>query len=314
MTANATTAISRPHSVHRDGVVIMLVSAVTFSTAGLFTKGVTADAWSVIFWRGLFAAAFMAVYIVQRRGFSHEILRMGWPGVVVTIVSTAGMMAFITSFKLTTIANASLIYATGPFLSAGLAWFWLRERPTLAIVLASVAALGGVAIILGGSIGGGSLRGDLLALFMTLMLSVMMVIYRRYPETPAVGPMAASVVLSMPFCLTFGDPFTVEVSEIGVLAVFGLVFSVAAVTMLEGARRLPPAEASLISALETPLAPIWAWMILAELPTAYTVIGGGIILAAVFGSQAWSLRQGRAAAVALPGDALGLPSPARRAD
>ncbi|MCP4389925.1 MAG: EamA/RhaT family transporter, partial [Gammaproteobacteria bacterium] len=53
----------------------------------------------------------------------------------------------------------------------------------------------------------------------------------------------------------------------------------------EGARRLPAAETALISALETPLAPIWAFMLFAELPTRYTIVGGAIILIAVFGSQ-----------------------------
>ena len=32
----------------RLGVILMLTSATVFSTAGLFTKGVSAEAWSVI--------------------------------------------------------------------------------------------------------------------------------------------------------------------------------------------------------------------------------------------------------------------------
>ena len=38
------------------GIILLLISALVFSTAGLFTKGVAAGASEVIFWRGVFAA------------------------------------------------------------------------------------------------------------------------------------------------------------------------------------------------------------------------------------------------------------------
>ncbi len=56
----------------RSGVLLMLISALVFSTAGIFTKGVAADAWSVIFWRGLFAALFTGVYVQWNRKFYQE--------------------------------------------------------------------------------------------------------------------------------------------------------------------------------------------------------------------------------------------------
>ena len=36
------------------GVLLVAVSAFFASTAGLFSKGIAADAWSIIFWRGVF--------------------------------------------------------------------------------------------------------------------------------------------------------------------------------------------------------------------------------------------------------------------
>ena len=156
--------------------------------------------------------------------------------------------------------------------------------------VASLIAFGGVSIIVSGSLGGIHLRGDLMALWMTLMLSIIMVIYRRYPDTPAIGPSVLSCLLLLPASMILDDPFAAPVEEIPIMAAFGLVFAIASVTLAEGARRLPPAEASLISALEVPLAPIWAWMIFTELPGIYTVMGGTIILSAVFGSQVWAMR------------------------
>jgi hypothetical protein len=48
------------------GAFLVVISAITFSTAGLFTKGVEAGSWDVIFWRGFFAAAFTTVWTINR--------------------------------------------------------------------------------------------------------------------------------------------------------------------------------------------------------------------------------------------------------
>jgi len=63
------------------------------------------------------------------------------------------------------------------------------------------------------------------------------------------------------------------------------VFSAASVTLAEGAKRLPAAETALLSALETPLAPVWAWLMFSEIPAVLTLVGGAIVLLAVYGSQ-----------------------------
>ena len=110
-------------------------------------------------------------------------------------------------------------------------------------------------------------------------------IYRRYPNTPAAGPAVLLPLLLVPSGLLLSAPFSAPQHEITIMCSFGFVFAVASVTLAEGARRLPAAETALLSALETPLAPLWAFMFFVELPAAYTVIGGAIILVALFGSQ-----------------------------
>ena len=268
-----------------SGLILVFVSAVVFSTAGLFTKGVTADAWSVIFWRGLFAAGFTLIYITVKHSIEAEILQMGKPGLVAAILSAAGSAAFISAFKLTSIANVSLIYAAAPFVAAFLAWLWMRERPSVVVLLASLGAFAGVALIVGGSLGGVNLKGDVLALWMTLMMAAVIVIYRHYPKTPGPGPMTVSSVILLPIALYFGDPFTADIKEIAIMASFGLIFAIASVTLVLGARYLPSSETALISTLEAPLAIGFAWLLFTQVPAMNTVIGGVIILTCVCGSQ-----------------------------
>jgi drug/metabolite transporter (DMT)-like permease len=268
-----------------SGIILVLVSALVFSTAGLFTKGVHAGAWDIIFWRGLFAALFTTAYVIWRGSFKADFIAMGWSGWAAALVGASGTAAFIPAFKLTSIANVSLIYAASPLLAALLAWAWVGEALTKRVLLGCAVAFAGVAIIVGGSIGGVHLQGDLLAAWMTCALAIMVVIYRRYPNTPAAGPAVLSSLVLLPLGLAFGTPFSDPSAEIGIMAAFGLVFALASVTLGEGAKRLPAGETVLLSTLEVLFAPLFAWAVFMEMPAAATVIGGLLVLAGVGSTQ-----------------------------
>ncbi|MEL7470947.1 MAG: DMT family transporter [Pseudomonadota bacterium] len=263
----------------------MIASAVMFSSAGLFAKGVTAGAWDVVFWRGVFSALLTTLFIAGRGALRREFSGMGRAGLVAAVIGASGSVAFITAFKLTTVANVALIYAAAPMLAALIAWLWLGERMTRPVALACLTAFAGVGLIVSGSLGGINMRGDLLALWMTIVMATYLVIYRRYPKTPSAGPVVLASILVLPPALIYGTPFHNPLSEIVIMAGFGLVFALASVAMTEGAKRLPSAETALLSTLETPLAPVLAWLILTEVPTVLTVSGGVLIIAGIIGSQ-----------------------------
>ena len=266
------------------GVCLIVTSAITFSTAGLFTKGVAAGSWDVIFWRGVFGAAFTMLWILNRGTLRQNFVGMGYSGLAAAVVGALGTAAFITSFKFTSIANVSLIYAVSPLIAALLAWFFIGERLTARTMVGCLGALFGVAIIVWGSLGQVSLYGDLLALWMAIVMAVIMVIYRKYPDTPGAGPATLSSVLLLPFAVLFGDPFGVARTEIFVLAAFGLLFAIASVTLAEGAKRVPSGQTALLSILETPLAPVFAFILFTEIPNMPTFVGGSIVLLAVLSS------------------------------
>jgi len=267
------------------GVILIVISAIVFSTAGIFTKGVVAGPWEIIFWRGIFAAGFTFVYVLWRGTFRAEFIAMGKSGLMVGLVGASGIAAFIPALKLTTMANVALIYASAPMLAALLAWLWIGERLSFKLVAACCATFIGVTIIFQGSMGSINFQGDLLALWMTCALAFIMAIYRRYPETPAAGPAVLSSLILLPPGLLLGELFSVPVHELAILSAFGLVFAVASVTLAEGARRIPAGETALLSVLETPLAPLFGWLFFLEIPPVTTFIGGALILVAVVATQ-----------------------------
>lgn len=276
---------SQRNNTHVIGVLLIILSAIVFSSAGIFTKSVSSGAWEIIFWRGVFAAGFTTAYVIWRGNFAPEFMKMGKPGLMVALVNASGTAAFIPALKLTTMANVALIYAAAPLLTALLAWAWIGERLTRKLTLGCVVTFIGVAIIFRGSTGSLNFQGDLLALWMTCALTIMMVIYRRHPKTPAAGPAALSSVILLPPGMIFGEPFSVPLGELIIMVAFGLVFAVASVTLAEGAKRVPAGETALLSSMETPLAPLFGWMFFAEIPATASFIGGAMILAAVLWTQ-----------------------------
>ena len=268
-------------SERRLGLLLVATAAVAYSTAGLFTKGVNAGAWDVIFWRGVFAAGFMTAWTACRGSMRRNFVGIGPVGWAVAVVGALGTAAFIPAFKLTSIANVALIYAVSPLVAGLLAWIAIGERPSARIVAGSIGALAGVAIIMSGSVGQSSLRGDLLALCMTAAMASIMVLYRRFPQTPGPGPLALQSFLLLPPAILLGAPFAVAPGEIAILAAFGLLFAIASVTLAEGAKRVPSGQTALLSSLETPLAPILAFLLLAEIPSSATLLGGSVALVAV---------------------------------
>ena len=267
------------------GVILVLVSALVFSSCGLFVKSLAADAWAIIFWRGFFATVFTVGYVLVRGEWNIEFTKMGRPGIAAGIVGAIGTMAFIPSYKFTTVANVSLIYAAAPLVAACLAWLWYREKTSGWIISCSLTAMAGVLLIMSQSLASVHLRGDILAAWMTVCMAAVMCIYRRFPDTPAAGPAILMSLLLMPVSVLFTAPMAVSGGEILILALFGFAFSIASVTLAEGAKRLPSAETALLSAMETPLAILLAILLLSEYPGLITVIGGSIVMLAVVASQ-----------------------------
>ena len=94
----------------------------------------------------------------------------------------------------------------------------------------------------------------------------------------------SSIVL-LPLGMMYGDPFAIPLYDFAVLAAFGLIFAIASVTLAEGVKRIPAGETALLSALETPLAPLFGWFFFMEIPASTTFLGGVIILVAVLSTQ-----------------------------
>jgi drug/metabolite transporter (DMT)-like permease len=266
------------------GIALVTASAVAWSTTGLFTRVLPLDAATMLVWRGIFGAIGLIVLLLVlegRKGLG-SFLRLGPAGLGYAAVSAAGMLCFIASLRLTTVAHVAIIYAVAPFLAATLGWLILREAPGRTATLAAMIAFAGAVYMIGWG-DEGTWTGAALAFGMTFAMAVMMVMGRRYPGIPTLPAAALSALLSAMVAIPFAQMTIPTAPDLAILAAFGLVNSALGLALfLMGSRYIKPVETALIGALDAPLAPLWVWIIFAEQPSTQTLIGGIIVFAAVF--------------------------------
>jgi drug/metabolite transporter (DMT)-like permease len=168
-----------------------------------------------------------------------------------------------------------------PFAAAAMGWLFLHEKPSRAALAASTLALIG-AITMVGLGGDGQVFGDALAVVMVLASAAMMGIARANPQMPTLAAGTLSAVWAPLACLPFATTTGLTATNISLMAAFGLINTTIALALfIRGSRHLPAVETALISALETPMTPLWVWLMFAETPTQATLIGGLIVLASV---------------------------------
>lgn len=268
------------------GWVLVSLSAVAWSTAGFFTRLIDEDVWTMLFWRGVFGGlAFAVMTAVHHRGkVAQAYMSLGVMGILLAVISGFGMIAFIGSLMLTTVADVYVIYATVPFITAGVAWLILRERSSVGVLAASLLAIVGVVVTLSGASYGGSLLGQFVALLMTLTMALLAVILRWKRDIPIMPAMGLSAWVAAFVAFWFCDPLDVSSEDLALLAVFGVTQSALGLVLFGlGSRMIPAAEATLLTALDVPLAPLWVWLAFGEVPGGPTLAGGGIVLTAVAG-------------------------------
>jgi drug/metabolite transporter (DMT)-like permease len=142
-------------------------------------------------------------------------------------------------------------------------------------------ALVGVALMVGGP-GRPSALGAALSLLCTISFAGTLVITRWRRDVSMAPATALSQLLVLVCAAPFAHPQEVGGKDLVLLMGLGAgQIGLGLIFLTIGARLIPAAEVALITLLEIVLGPIWVWLVQGEQPSAATLAGGAIVLAAV---------------------------------
>jgi len=282
---------------YRIGMFLVALSALAWSTSGLFIRSITTDLMTMLFWRGIISgtSVFALFFALEGRGGWTILRKMRGPSFWAAVFSASSMITGIGSMYYAAIADSMVIYATGPFITVFVAFLTIGERPSRATILASIVALAGVTIMLADlAPGGSSAFGIMLAIIMTLTASGLTIVMRKHRDVAMLPAMASSAWLCSFSTFWFAAPLSVSAHNLMLIVAFGIVQNAMGLVLYTfGSRRIPAADASLLISLEVPFTPLWVWLILDEVPARATLIGGAIVLVALLSHIIYESRRDR---------------------
>jgi len=268
----------------RRGALLVACAAVCWSSGGLIARLVTTTPWTTSLWRSVFATLFLAVVlrVVRGRGIVAQWRDGGRPLLAVAACMALASTCFIFSLTYTSVANTLILISTGPYVAGLLGWLMLRERVAPRTWVTMGVALAGATVMVSDSYSRGTIVGDLLAIVMAVSFATATVLVRSRPEIPMAPASALATTLTALVALPFSEPLQTSARDLGLLAAFGVGnYGAGFLLFMAGARLIPAAQSALIGMLETVLGPLWVWLVLDERPSAATLIGGALILAAL---------------------------------
>ena len=277
-----------------SGIILIASAVFLLSLSGVMVRSLTVDDWTIVFWRSAFMAPTMLVALaVMKRGrIIHAFKGAGMAGFYAGVVIGIALVFYIFSITRTTVANTLVLISSAPLFAAILGMVFLRERvrPTAWIAMAIAGA--GITLMFFDRVGVGGMIGNLFAIGAAILYALNIVIVRAKPNANMIPVVFFAALTSMAITLPEANLFDVPTNELGILAAMGVFqIGLGLVLFMLGAQRLPPAETALIALIETILAPLWVWLVVAETPSNFALIGGSVVIGAVAAYSALTLRR-----------------------
>jgi drug/metabolite transporter (DMT)-like permease len=270
------------------GVLFIIISAAAFGTLAIFGRYAYAgglDTFTLLFLRFTFSALLMAGLLVLRR----EHLPRG-----ATLLRLAGMgglgyvgqsFCYLSAIQYASAGLVALLLYLYPTFVVILSAIFLKEKIKLRKIIALGLATLGAALTVHPQ--GGQWTGILLALSAAAIYSVYIIIGSGVMRQ--VSATQSSVVIFASAGMVFGVLTTLRgphwpVTATGWLAVVAVTLVatvIPVVTFLAGLKIIAPTDASMLSTLEPVVTVLLAALLFGEFLPPISLLGGGLILAAV---------------------------------
>jgi len=260
----------------RRAIIFLILTAVLWSSSGLFIKIIQWGAFSILSGRSILAAIVFLIYL-RRPNFRWTRLQ---------VVGALGYMGtqlfFIISTKLTVAANAIFLQYTSPLYILLLGYWFLKERPYPADIWTMVVIFIGMLLFLGDGMSFSGFQGNMFGALSGLAMAVMILCMRRQKK----GIPANTILLGNLIGILVGLPALIQesfcLSNIGIISYLGIVqIGLAYLLYSIAIKYLRALESTLIIFLEPILNPVWVFLIIGEIPGLLAVFGGILILGAI---------------------------------
>ena len=268
------------------GPFLIFLGALSLSFGGLIVKSFEgATLWQILFWRSLFfSLTILAFLIISYKGKTLKSFYVsGLPGFLGGIILSVGFCGYVFAMYNTTVANTNFIISLQILFLSIFGYFFLKEKISKITLASIILAISGIILMVGNSLSPGQMSGNIAAFIMPVSFAFLILIIRKYPQIDMVPIQLIAGILAMIIGYFMSVKIQISIHDmfLGFLAgFFQLGFGFILITI--GARTTPSAMVGIIMLTEAVFGPLWAWMFINENPPLSVLIGGSIIITAVF--------------------------------
>jgi drug/metabolite transporter (DMT)-like permease len=281
-------------SSSRRGLLFAFSGILFLSPESLLIRLVEVDRWTLLFWRGtMMCVGLLAASTLLARSV-RVIPAIGRAGLLVALLFGLQTVLFILSITNTTVANTLVAVSAAPLFAATYERVFFGKPISRRLLIVIGVAIVGIIIMVSGSLGSGSLWGDLAGLGAAAGLGGSFVVIGRHQDRSMVPAMGIGGLVAATLALPWAAPLSATAADFRILAISGfLVLPLGFGLLAVAPRFIPGPEVALITLLETVLGPLWVWMALGEVPAPAGIIGGVIVIGALAFNSVMMLRESR---------------------
>lgn len=265
-------------SEHNKGILAVFITAILWSSGGLFIKLISLNAMQLSFFRCLIAAIVFAII------FRKKLLVVNGFTFINAAFYAIVLSTFVIATKTTTAANAIFLQSTAPIYVLIFEPIINKTKYDKLNIITIVVCFIGMIFFFLGEISPGHLEGNLVALISGITFASFFLGMRKngkeYQQSSIFYGNIFVAIICIPFLfdlkpLSFNDIWMVTFLGVFQIAIAYAFFSY-------GLKRILAVEASIISMFEPVLNPVWVMIGYGEVPSITASIGGAIIIIAIF--------------------------------
>lgn len=266
---------------YANALALTVMGVVLMSFESLLIKLTSIPAQSISFYFGLFmfTSTNLMLFWKTRKGIV-TIYRKEYRAILLSalFMGTSNYF-FILAIKNTSVASAVFILSTAPLVSALIGFILFRTKVPLRLFVATFFVFIGLSLIVYNDWDGGHMKGNFYALMCVISFSSLFSVLERYKEVSRLacigaGGLMASLLAFLTVSIAVPDSYS-----LGVIFFMGFILTpISRLLIGIGTKVLPSIDVTLLTIIETVLAPIWVWLFLAEAMMPTTLVGGAIII------------------------------------
>ena len=267
------------------GYILLLFGGFCLSWGGFIIRSFEeASIWQILFLRSFFfLLALIAFLLVTYKKNTFNIIKeSGLPGLLGGFVLSFSFVAFVVAMSNTTVANVVFIISTQTMFLAIFGYFYLKEKVSLIGLISIFIAKSGIIIMVGDSISGGSLFGNIVALAIPINFAILVMIIRKNTKVDMVPAIFYSGIFSLIYGFFLAESFEFTKHDLWMGFLLGVPqLAVSFICITIGSRTVESATVGILMLMETLCAPLWVWLFLNEIPPISVFIGGAVIISAI---------------------------------